>query len=124
MRNSSLRSPAKTWLKLPSLQRENSPFRLTIMTLFLGARASAFSIAVSPAPTTTIVSLVYSSGSFKVYCTLGKSSPGQPNLRMLPCNPMPKTTVREVIFVSSSQVISNGPVWLFSFWMAVTFLPY
>ena len=48
---------------LPSLARANSSRRLTMMTLFCLASATAFSIAASPAPMTMMVSASYSSGS-------------------------------------------------------------
>ena len=74
------------------MQRENSSLRLMRITRFCAARAIAFSIAASPAPTTTIVSSSYSFGSSSWYWTTGRSSPLTPSLRRLPWRPIASTT--------------------------------
>ena len=66
---------------LPSFARANSSRRFTMATELFLAKATAFSMAASPAPTTTIDSPLYSSGSSSWYCTNSASSPGAPSLR-------------------------------------------
>ncbi len=96
------------WL-LASLARVNSSRVLTMITRFCFTRPSAFSIAASPAPTTTIVSSLYSSGSSSWYWTKGRSSPGRPSLRRLPCMPMASTTLSAATLSPLARVSSNSP---------------
>ena len=91
--------------RLPSLARLNSSRRFTIMTVLFSARANAFSIAASPAPTTTIVSSAYSSGSSKWYWTCGRFSPATPSLRKFPCTPIAMTMFSATIVCSSAVTI-------------------
>ncbi len=99
----------RTSVRLPSLQRENSSLRLMRITRFCAARAIAFSIAASPAPTTTIVSSSYSFGSSSWYWTTGRSSPLTPSLRRLPWRPIASTTCAAFTVSPPASLSANAP---------------